>query len=252
MNITIQDATQDTAGNTQTPIETILVVEDSNAEQQRLRAMLRGFGYRVLAADNGEQALEVLRREPIGLILTDWRMPKISGIELCRAVRGDPELAQSYMILVTGQNTKNDLIAGMDAGADDFISKPFNAEELRVRVQVGMRLLELRGESEQRSKQLAAALQREESANGIIRQDLAVAARMQRESLPAGASPFPELEVDTLFHAATAVAGDSYDFFRLDDEHLAFYLIDVAGHGVAAAMLAFTVSRFLSPQTGAV
>jgi sigma-B regulation protein RsbU (phosphoserine phosphatase) len=245
-------ATQDTARNPQTSRETVLVVEDSKAEQQRLHAMLLGFGYRVLTADNGEQALEVLDRTPIGLILSDWRMPKLSGIELCRAVRDDPELGQPYVILLTGQDTKKHLVAGMDAGADDFISKPFTKEELRVRVQAGMRLQELRRQSEQRSEQLAAALQREESANSLIQQDLATAARMQRESLPSNASPFAELEIDALYHAATTVAGDSYNFFRLDAQHLAFYLIDVAGHGVAAAMLSFTVSRFLSPQTGAI
>ena len=231
---------------------TILVVEDSKVEQQRMVAMLQGLGYRVLTADDGAQALEILRLKPVRLILSDWRMPEMSGIDLCRAVRADPALGQPYLILVTGQNTKSDLIAGMDAGADDFIVKPFNGEELRVRVQAGGRLLELRGEAEQRSHELAAALQREAAANRRIRDDLALAARMQRASLPNATSPFPQLALGTLFHAAVEVAGDAYDFFGLDDRHLGFYLIDVAGHGVAAAMLSFTVSRFLSPETSGI
>jgi sigma-B regulation protein RsbU (phosphoserine phosphatase) len=179
-------------------------------------------------------------------------MPGLSGIDLCRELRGDPAYGQPYVILVTGRNTKMDLVAGMDAGADDFIAKPFNGEELRVRVQAGVRLLDLRDEAKRRSRQLASALEREAETNRAIRRDLALAARMQRESLPTGGTPFPELDIGTYFRAAAGVAGDGYDFFRLDDRHLGFFLIDVTGHGVASAMLSFTVSRFLSPDTGAI
>jgi sigma-B regulation protein RsbU (phosphoserine phosphatase) len=252
MQTAMQDAAQPEAQAADRPVETILVVEDSKVEQVRMLAMLKGFGYRVLTADNGQQALKILRNNSVRLILTDWRMPEISGIDLCREVRVDAAFGQPYLILVTGRNTKTDLVAGMDAGADDFISKPFNGEELRVRVQAGVRLLQLRSETEQRSLQLAAALEREAEANSMLRRDLSVAARMQRESLPTGPSPFAQLQVGSLFRAATEVAGDGYDFFRLDDRHLAFYLIDVAGHGVASAMLSFTVSRFLSPEKGAI
>jgi sigma-B regulation protein RsbU (phosphoserine phosphatase) len=228
--------------------ETVLVVEDSQSEQFRMSAMLQGFGYRVATAENGRQALEILRGEAIRLIVSDWRMPAMTGIDLCRALRDDPTLGQPYVILVTGQNTKTDLVAGMDAGADDFIAKPFSSEELRVRLQAGARILGLRRESEQRSRQLADALSREAEANQTMRRDLALAARMQREFLPAPVSPFPQISIATLFHAASMVAGDGYNFFRLDEQHLGFFLIDVAGHGVAAAMLSFAVSRLLSPE----
>ncbi len=252
----MQSAKQDTAaastGTDDRPLQTVLVVEDSKVEQARMFAMLKGFGYRVLTADNGHQALEILRKNSIGLILTDWRMPGISGIDLCREIRADPVFGQPYLLLVTGRNTKTDLVAGMDAGADDFIAKPFNGEELRVRVQAGVRILQLREQSEQHSQALTAALEREAEASRVLREDLSIAARMQREALPTGPSPFAQLRVGSLFRAATGVAGDGYDFFRLDNRHLAFYLIDVAGHGVAAAMLSFTISRFLSPETGAI
>ncbi len=228
--------------------ETVLVVEDSQSEQLRMSAMLQGFGYRVATAENGQQALEILRRKAIRLVVSDWRMPAMTGIDLCRALRDDPTFGQPYVILVTGQNTKTDLVAGMDAGADDFIAKPFSSEELRVRLQAGMRILGLRRKSEQRSLQLADALSREAEANRMIRRDLALAARMQREFLPAPVSPFPQIDIGTLFHAASMVAGDGYNFFRLDEHHLGFFLIDVAGHGVAAAMLSFAVSRLLSPE----
>ena len=227
------------------PLNTVLIVEDSMVERVRLQAMLKKFGYRVVTADNGSQALEILARERILLVISDWRMPEMTGIELCSHLRASPEYDQPYVVLVTGHNTKSDLVAGMDAGADDFITKPFNSEELRVRLQAGARLLRLRAEAAQRNTELAQTY-------AMIRKDLDAAARMQRELLPANISPFQQIEVASLFMPATVVAGDSFNFFPLDEEHLAFYQIDVSGHGIASAMLSFTVSRFLSPQLGAI
>ena len=232
---------------TATP-ETILVVEDSRPEQMRMIALLEGFGYKVLTADNGRLALEIMRHHDVQLVVSDWRMPEMTGLELCRELRADSSFDQPYIILVTGYNATTDLVAGMDAGADDFIAKPFKSEELRVRLKAGSRILQLRNEAQQRSQQLTETLSREEEANSMIRRDLAVAARMQREFLPVPHSPFPQLNIGTLFRAATMVAGDGYDFFRLDEDHLGFYQIDVAGHGVAAAMMSFAVSRLLSPE----
>lgn len=229
---------------------TVLVVEDSKAEQMRLQALLKGFGYQVLAANDGESALQLIRKQPVDLIVSDWRMPRLSGIDLCRIVR-DEERFQPYIILVTGQSTQADLVAGMDAGADDFIAKPFASEELRVRLQAGVRILHLREVAEQRSRELAESLQREAETNELIREDLQFASRMQREFLPPAISPFPQLEIGTLFEAASQVAGDSYNFFPLDERHMAFFLIDVAGHGVAAAMQSFALSRLLSPEMDA-
>jgi sigma-B regulation protein RsbU (phosphoserine phosphatase) len=234
------------------PNNTVLIVEDSKVEQVRLEAILKKYGYRVLTADNGNQALDILRHENIQLVVSDWRMPEMTGIDLCRQLRKDPGFGHPYIILVTGLNAKADLVAGMDAGADDFISKPFNSEELRVRLQAGARIVQLRVEVEQQYVQLAQTLERETETSRMIRKDLEAAARMQRELLPASISPFPRLEVGSLFQPAATVAGDSFNFFRLDDEHLAFYHIDVAGHGIASAMLSFTVSRFLSPELGAI
>jgi sigma-B regulation protein RsbU (phosphoserine phosphatase) len=155
-------------------------------------------------------------------------------------------------MLVTGCNTKTDLVAGMDAGADDFITKPYNSEELRVRLQAGARIIKLRKEADERNAQLAETLEHQAETYRMIRRDLDAAARMQRALLPVSVSPFPQLEVDSLFRPAATVAGDSFNFFKLDDEHLAFYHIDVSGHGIASAMLSFTVSRFLTPELGAI
>jgi len=228
--------------------ERLLIVEDSITEIIRLTSILSKMGYEVVSAKNGRQALEILDRDPIALIISDWRMPELSGIDLCRHLRSDPKYRQPYFILLTGFHSPIDLVAGMDAGADDFISKPFISEELRARLQAGMRIVQLRKELEQQNKQLEKNLRNEEQANQRIQQDLKAAAIMQRDLLPNDESPFLQLELASLFSPAVIVAGDSYNYFPLDDEHLGFYHLDVAGHGIASAMLSFTLSRVLSPD----
>jgi len=228
--------------------ERLLIVEDSVTEIVRLTSILSKMGDKVISAKDGRQALEILDNDPIALIISDWRMPELTGIDLCRLLRADPKYGQPYFILLTGFHTPIDLIAGMDAGADDFISKPFISEELRVRLQAGMRIIQLRKKLEQQNKQLEQTLRNEEQANQRIQQDLKAAAIMQRDLLPNDESPFLQLELASLFSPAVVVAGDSYNYFSLDDEHLGFYHLDVAGHGIASAMLSFTLSRVLSPD----
>jgi sigma-B regulation protein RsbU (phosphoserine phosphatase) len=227
----------------------LLVVEDSFSEQMRLKAMLTKLDYEVLLATDGQEALAVLDDTPVQLIISDWRMPNLSGIDLCRRIRQTPHYGDPYFILLTGCDTPLDLVAGMDAGADDFIAKPFNSEELRVRLQAGLRVIGLRNELKQRNSALAQTLQKEAEANHRIQQDLNTAAVMQQALLPDGDSPFSQLELATLFKPASVVAGDTYNYFKLDDRHLGFYHLDVAGHGIASAMLSFTLSRLLSPDT---
>ena len=230
--------------------ETVLVVEDNEAENMRLCELVKGFGFSVLGAANGIEALALLRKHRISFIISDWQMPGMNGIELCKTVRHEARDDQPYIIFVTGRDSHSDLIEGLDAGADDFMSKPVNREELRVRMQSGLRLLRLRQEAEQRNQQLSAALEREETLHEKIRDDLKRAAELQRQILPMSSEPFENLKVATLYEAAQELAGDTYNFFPVDDDHLAFFLIDVAGHGVAAAMQSFALTRMMTPETG--
>jgi sigma-B regulation protein RsbU (phosphoserine phosphatase) len=234
-------------GTTQQRLK-VLIVEDSLVEQVRLKTMVSKNGYEVICANNGREALSLLESEQVQLVVSDWRMPELTGLDLCRELRNEPQYGLPYFILLTGFNTQSDLVAGMDAGADDFITKPVSNEELRVRLQAGARIIKLRGELESQNQQLEATLQREAAIHLHIQRDLDAAARMQRQLLPDGQSPFAQLEIGTLFQPALTVAGDGFGYFKLDDDHLAFYHLDVAGHGIASAMLSFTLSRYLSPD----
>lgn len=233
----------------QKPIK-LLIVEDCKAEQARLEAMLCQLGYEVVTAETGLQGLNILCEQTISIVLSDWRMPQMSGIDLCRAVRGDAELGDPYFILVTGCNNKCDLVAGMDAGADDFVTKPFNAEELRVRVQAGKRIIQLRREAERRTDELQRSLEREAQATLKVQRDLRVASRMQRELLPDSTLMIPGLSISQLYQPLEAVCGDSFNYFMLDQRNMAFFQCDVVGHGIAAAMVSFALTRYLSPDSG--
>lgn len=115
-------------------VATILVVDDTPPNVKLMRLILADAGYRVLSAYGGAEALEVLRRDRPDLILLDVRMPGMTGYEVCRIVRDDPEFSMLPVIMVTSLSLAEERIQGIEAGATDFISKPFNKKELLARV----------------------------------------------------------------------------------------------------------------------
>jgi cyclic di-GMP phosphodiesterase len=121
----------------------ILVVDDDELSLDMLEHALVAEGYDVLRAANGREALEILKDGLCRLVITDWDMPEMTGIELCRAIRSTDLGGYIYLILLTSHRGTDDLVEGMSAGADDFISKPFHAAELSVRVRAGRRVVSL-------------------------------------------------------------------------------------------------------------
>lgn len=117
---------------------TILVVDDSQPNVKLLRLILTAVGYRVIGAYSGPEALKMLHRERPDAMLLDVRMPGMSGYEVCRQVREDPEFADLPVIMVTALSMAEQRIAGIEAGATDFISKPFNKKELLARVRASL------------------------------------------------------------------------------------------------------------------
>jgi len=122
----------------------ILIADDSVFFRQLLIQTLSGWGYDVVSAGNGHEAWEILQREDAPrLAILDWVMPGLNGLEVCRMVSGRTGTPYIYLILLTGKNNKEDIVAGLEAGADDYITKPFHEEELRCRVKIGERIIRL-------------------------------------------------------------------------------------------------------------
>ncbi|MDP1645931.1 MAG: response regulator [Thiobacillus sp.] len=121
---------------------TILVVDDAPPNVKLLRLILKDAGYRVLEAGSGPEALDILRREKPDAMVLDVRMPGMTGYEVCQAVRRDPEFATLPVIMVTALSLPEERIRGIEAGATDFISKPFNRKELLARIQASLALVQ--------------------------------------------------------------------------------------------------------------
>lgn len=125
----------------------VLIADDSPTMRRLLASSLKAWGYEVVHANNGEQALKILSEDdPPPIAILDWVMPKITGPELCRQVRSRKSHAYTYILLLTSKAQHQDLIEGMDAGADDYIVKPFDRHEMEVRLRAGRRIVDLQME----------------------------------------------------------------------------------------------------------
>lgn len=125
----------------------ILIAEDDPAFRQLLAEILRQWGYEVVVTRNGTEAwLALAAGDGPQLAILDWKMPEMEGIEICRRIRKDEGDRYTYVILLTSQHREDELVAGMEAGADDYITKPFKFHELRVRLRAGRRIIELQNE----------------------------------------------------------------------------------------------------------
>ncbi len=213
----------------------VLIVEDSRLYRRLLSGMLAQWGYKVSEAENGLAALQILESQPVSLVISDWEMPEMDGLTLCREIRSRQIGHYIYVILLTARENPDDLTLGFDAGADDFLSKPVEQSELRARLHAGARILSLEATLAARNARLSEALRQ-------IEQDLEVAARIQQSVLPAHQQRYRDYFSDWLFLPSAWVSGDIFNVFPLDN-HLGFYCVDVSGHGVGAAMMSLAVAR---------
>ena len=216
----------------------ILIVDDAEDLLMVISAMLESWGYEAITCSDGQEAWDLIRREEISFIISDWMMPGLNGLELCRRIRVTDFGRYIYFILLTGREGKSSLIEGMDAGADEFLVKPVDKDELRVRLRAGERVLQLERQLEERNRTLT-------DAYATIRKDLEAAAKVQTGWLPKSAT-LQGVRFDRLFRPCSFVAGDAFDYFALDHHHLGFYQLDVAGHGVPSALMSFSLNRMLS------
>lgn len=146
-----------------------LIAEDDATTRYLLEATLRHWGYEVIATADGEAAWQELQGEhPPELILLDWKMPRLDGLEVCRRIRSSPRGQVNYVILLTGKGQIQDVVAGLRAGADDYIAKPFDPAELQARLQTGARIVSLQRSLAERVRELEGALSRVKQLQGLL------------------------------------------------------------------------------------
>jgi phosphoserine phosphatase RsbU/P len=224
----------------------VLLVDDDAVARKMHSRLLRLQGHEVVEATDGELAWQLVRETDISLVVSDWMMPNLAGIDLCRRIRAAEFERYIYVILCTSRSLSDDLILGMDAGADDFIVKPISSEEFRVRVRAGERLLLLQEKLSDKNRELAGTNDRLQSAYKLIEDDLKAAAWMQQNLLPPPSLQAHGMRCKWHFEPSSYVAGDIFNMFAMDHNRVCVYLLDVSGHGVPAAMLSVTLSMLLT------
>ncbi len=227
----------------------ILVVDDDRINRAIITRHLEALNYEITVCPDGIAAWDILVSSDISLVISDWLMPRMDGIELCRKIRSTRLGRYIYTILVTSQDEQKDLVHGMDAGADDFLVKPVTRELLGACIRAGERILALEHRLERRNRRLTESRDRLEKAYRTMKKDLAAAAKVQQSLIPAKSTIHPGVRFDWLFQPCTQVAGDIFNYFPMDENHLGFFLLDVSGHGIPAAMLSVMISKLLVPDS---
>jgi diguanylate cyclase (GGDEF)-like protein len=132
----------------------ILVVDDSPVYRKLFEQILSGEKYSLSFACNGSEALQIFHEKAPSIVISDWMMPDFSGLELCERIRADKTSAYTYVILMTSNTQKDGVVKGLEAGADDYLVKPFDSSEMLARIGVGRRIIDLHRQLEQKSAQL--------------------------------------------------------------------------------------------------
>lgn len=202
------------------PSYSILIIEDDPVSALMLDRILTKEGYQVTITHNGTEGLEQVSQTRPALIICDWMMVGLDGLEVCRAVKADASLCSTFFILLTSKGALQDRIEGLNAGADEFLAKPIDPNELIARVRAGLRWYELNQVLQRQTQRLEA--------------ELAEAAHYVRALLPPPMdSP---LRIETLFQPSRQLGGDCFDYFWLSPHVIAIYLLDMSGHGLGSAL----------------
>uniref|UniRef100_UPI0039A5DFFA response regulator n=1 Tax=Nostoc piscinale TaxID=224012 RepID=UPI0039A5DFFA len=218
----------------------ILVIDDDRLIQLVLKQALQAQGYEVILASSGIQGLEQAHKHYPALIISDWQMDEMDGLELCRKIKSEPSLSSTFFILLTSRKAVEDRVEGLDTGADDFLSKPIDVNELKARVRAGLRLYQ----TNQELQKLAQDLQLQKQ---LLETELNEAADYVKSILPKPLSGL--ISINSRFFPCRQLGGDCFDYYWLDEDNLAIYLLDVSGHGLAAALPSISIHNLLRSQS---
>lgn len=230
------------------PVRRVLVVDDSRLQRRILAGSLKKWGFETIEAESGREAIELCVRDRPDLILSDWMMPEMNGLEFCRAFRSLPSDGYGYFILLTSKSEKNEIAQGLDAGADDFLTKPVNPGELKARITAGVRILEMQRELSKKNQVVTETLDHLQRVYQRIDQDLLQAKKIQESLVPEFERRFGKSTVSLLLKPCGHIGGDLVGMFDASEHQIAFYSVDVSGHGITSAMMTAWLGGHLSSR----
>lgn len=224
----------------------VLIVDDSAAQRKLVALQLLRWGYQVTEAESGDVALLLCQRQKFEIILSDWVMPGMDGLAFCKAFRALPSESYGYFILLTSKSEKTEIASGLEHGADDFVTKPVNSDELRARLRAGERILMMQEELVEKNDLISATLQELQKLYDSLDHDLIEARKLQQTLVRDRLRDFGRAQAALMLHSSGHVGGDLVGSFVIDDNRLAVFSIDVSGHGVASAMMTARLAGLLT------
>ena len=224
----------------------VLVVDDSRAQRHILSMHLRRWGYLVTESEDAPSALAICAAAEVDIIISDWMMPGMTGLEFCRKFRALGRETYGYFVLLTSKSEKTEIADGLEAGADDFLTKPVSSNELRARLRAGERTLAMQAEVLAKNKVIASTLLELQKLYDSLDRDLIEARKLQQTLVRDRVRDYGWAQASLLLRNSGRVGGDLVGSFRVDDERVAVYAIDVSGHGVASAMMTARLAGFLT------
>jgi sigma-B regulation protein RsbU (phosphoserine phosphatase) len=226
------------------PRAQILVVDDDAISRKILAQLLASAGHDCRECEDGAKALQLIHAKPPSLLLLDFDMPGLNGAEVLRRLRSDPDpaVAQIPAIMLTGHGSEESEVSCLQAGADDFVTKPINAAVLLARIETQLRLRSMRRQLERQNDEL-------EGWRRNLERDLEAARLTQQSLIPQKPPPLPGWQVATCYRPVIQVGGDIYGWLPMKDSRILFWIADGTGHGAAAALLT-TLAKLLFHHGG--
>jgi len=215
------------------------VVDDDAISRKILAQLLASAGHDSRECEDGAKALQLIHAKPPSLLLLDFDMPGLNGAEVLRRLRSDPDpaVAQIPAIMLTGHGSEESEVSCLQAGADDFVTKPINAAVLLARIETQLRLRSMRRQLERQNDEL-------EEWRGNLERDLEAARLTQQSLIPQKPPPLPGWQVAACYRPVIQVGGDIYGWLPMKDSRILFWIADGTGHGAAAALLT-TLAKLL-------
>lgn len=219
----------------------IVVVDDDAGNRELLSRRLRKDGHEVLEAENAEIGVRLLRQGGVDLILLDRIMPQSDGYTVLKQIKSDPDLRDTLVLMISGLDGQQGIARCIEAGAEDYLLKPFDSVLLRARVRACLEKKQLR------DRELRTHLALVESQRRLV-SELAEAAEYVRSLLPAPLVSGP-IHAEWYFKPSTQLGGDALGYHWLDTDHFAVYLLDVCGHGIGAALLSVSALNMIRSRS---
>ena len=215
----------------------VLVVDDEPKNLKLLQVRLKSVGYDVSTAVDGLEGYEMAQKIKPAIIVSDLMMPRVDGVEFLKKIRADESLKDVGFILLTARDTHESTVEGLSVGADDYITKPFDTEELFARIKTNIRVSNLQEEIKEKNRLLEENINELVKKDKKIQDDLEAAKVLQQALLPVDFPENESLRFGIKYQPTDKVGGDIYDIFEIDKNNVGILMSDVSGHGVPAAFL---------------